>query len=379
MLAILIIGSLCFLSIMWPKSRILFNLILVYMWLFYAFNTYSGDYKNYEQVYQLVSQGKQLTHFEPLYTFFMIICSKLGLSFSGFRVVLATLYIFVLRKVVNKYTSFCSLAVALFMFFPFMWAASVLRAGIAGLFVMWAFQYLSLGNRTDYKKYLFWMIIAVLFHTSSLIFFVFLFTQISYKKNIVYLGFIASIAIALLYKYGVIYSIALKFTNKKKILQWLNSTESLLNTKGIVVEMMVLILFVFVSKTAVSCFYRQDIRGNEGHPLSELLRFSYNVYRCNSLMIVLVPLMILSDVWLRLVWEIFPLTAFSCINSCFKVEQVPENSGTIRIKTAMSISCLVFVVFEVLVFVYSGLPYRGTENDGMRMFFNNSFFSMFPF
>ena len=47
MVAISLIVFLGILSILKPKSKAIFNLILLYMWIFYAFNTYSGDYISY--------------------------------------------------------------------------------------------------------------------------------------------------------------------------------------------------------------------------------------------------------------------------------------------------------------------------------------------
>lgn len=87
------------LSILKPKSKAIFNLILLYMWIFYAFNTYSGDYISYEYVYSLIqSDLAWFVHFEPLFSLMMTVCIMLGLPFTGFQIVLATFYMVMVKK-----------------------------------------------------------------------------------------------------------------------------------------------------------------------------------------------------------------------------------------------------------------------------------------
>lgn len=166
------------------KSRTLTYLMLVYMWIFYALNTYSGDYISYKYVYTLIEQGKIWGHFEPGFTLLMWVCIKIGLPFLGFKSILATIYILGLFKTIKTYTKNTAFALAIFMIFPFMYFASVLRAGIAGLIIVYAIQFLKRDVKHGDLKYIGYILSATMVHTSSLFFLLFLLIRKGAKKGI---------------------------------------------------------------------------------------------------------------------------------------------------------------------------------------------------
>lgn len=79
----------------------------------------------------------------------------------------------------------------------------------------------------------------------------------------------------------------------------------------------------------------------------------------------------ISDVWIRMLWEIFPLTIFTSVN----LSGVLKEKRTVR-RGTMPLVLLVLVAVEIMIVIYTNLPYRGTEIDVVMMFYNNSILGM---
>ena len=372
MVAISLIVFLGILSILKPKSKAIFNLILLYMWIFYAFNTYSGDYISYEYVYSLIqSDLAWVVHFEPLFSLMMTVCIMLGLPFTGFQIVLATFYMVMVKKNIEYYTDYLAVTASLFMLFPFMWAASVLRAGVAGLIVIWGFKYLLSEEKNAVAKYVAWVVVATMFHTSSIFFIVFVFARRNKPQNLFIVTCLTSLIVGAAYRTGLIYWIFSQLTSNYKVLQWLNVKQSAMNLKGIVAEFIVLLCVIFVSRMVYKQWLLVNREENIVGVKDTRIEFAQLVYKCNELILVLTPLFLISDVWIRMLWEIFPLTIFTSVN----LSGVLKEKRTVR-RGTMPLVLLVLVAVEIMIVIYTNLPYRGTEIDVVMMFYNNSILGM---
>ena len=378
MVAILIIVFLGILSLLKPKSNAIFNLILIYMWIFYAFNTYSGDYISYEYVYSLIQDDLSwFGHFEPLFSLMMTLCIMFGLPFAGFQIILATFYVIMVKKNIQYYTDYWAVTASMFMLFPFMWAASVLRAGVAGTIVIWGFKYLFAEEKNAVAKYVVWIIVATMFHTSSIFFLVFIFARKNKTNSLFVTTCLAGAIVGVAYRLGVIYWIFSQFTSNYKVLQWLNISQSTMSLKGIAAELIMLLCVIFVSSMAYKQYWYVNMDQTSPCANEKRMEFAQMVYRCNGLMLILIPLFMISDVWIRMPWEVFPLTIFATINLSGSLK---ESNQFRRIAGCASVP-LVFgglLVVEIMIVIYTNLPYIGTEIDTVMMFYNNSVFGLIP-
>jgi len=372
MIAIGIMGISFLMGMFNRKSKMVAVIISLYMWVFYSFNTYSGDSAAYEYVYQLISEGYVFGHFEIGFTILMLMCSKIGLSFSGFRFVLGTIYIVALNKVIKKYTDNIAIVLALFMIFPFMYFTSVLRAGIAGLIVVNSVQHLSVKGKKGIFMYAIGILFAMLFHTSSMFFFVLVLARKKISQRTVIKIIVVTTIVSFLFRNAVFYKVFSIFTQNAKILQWLNgdgTASSALNITGIVAEISLLIMILFIVSRANKLERQCGVEGKRMKQC-ELIK------SCNFYLLTLIPFMIISDVWMRMVWE------FLLIDICMfanVIEDLHEKSFLNRNKFAISYFGLVVIMLEIIIFLYMDRPYWGTDNMAVNMFYNNRLLGMLPF
>ncbi len=379
-MAFIIMVILCILGIVMPKSRGVSILILFYMWIFYGFSTYSGDFISYQYVYDSMKNGLLLFHFEPAFSLMMLFCSKLGLSFIGFKVVLSSVFIFMLAGIVKKYTNYTAFALAMFLIFPFSYFASVLRAGIAGLIIVYGVGYLIPDSSKKNKvKYLLCVFAAVLFHASSLFFLVFLLSgkEVNIKKILGILLVMSGVVIA--YYFGVFYYIVSFFTNSDKILSWLTyeSANNLLNWKGVLSQIFVLMGFIW-------CIWKSKNISNHVLKISgqteadeNKIRLHQTVFNCNVWMCLLIPFFFITAVWMRFLWE------FSLINICVCANTIE----TVRVyskkplgrKLVVPVVGIILLFGQILLLYYTNMPYKGTADSVSYMFKNNLIFERFLF
>ena len=372
MMAICFAMFLILCGLFYKKSKIVELLLLIFMWCFYALNTYSGDYISYEYVYSIIGSGSKWIYFEPGFTFIMLLCKTIGLSFTGFRIVLATFFTLFLDKTIRRYTNNVAFVLAIYMIFPFMYFASVLRGGIAGLIIVYSIYYLQTDETKGVVKYIIGVLIAMLFHTSSIFFLVFILSRGEVKKNIIITATFISMVIAILFSNSFLYRFMSLFTSNVKVLQWLNgkgNATSSLNLTGKLMQVIVLFSIIFI--TDWGCRIEKKICAN-----NDISKMSSIVHKTNVYLLILVPMMMISDVWIRLVWEVLLL------NICFYanvVDVMCRNSPDSKTTCSVSLFGISTVVISLLLLIYVDKPYWGTRNTALEMFYNNLLFKLLPF
>ena len=165
------------LGLHYPKSKAITLIMLIFMWITYGLNTDGGDFAQYKFLYENLVYANLLSHHEPGYTLVSFICLKFGFTYQLFRCVLATIYLGILYSAVKYYTTFTAYVFSLLMIFPFLLFVSVLRAGISTVIILYASRYLVSEKKKSGIKYIALVVIATIFHYSSIFFLVFLFAK----------------------------------------------------------------------------------------------------------------------------------------------------------------------------------------------------------
>ncbi|MEH2945008.1 EpsG family protein [Lachnospiraceae bacterium KK002] len=379
-MAFLIMVILCILGIVMPKSRGASILILLYMWIFYGFSTYSGDYISYQYVYDSMKNGLLLFHFEPAFSLLMLFCSKLGLSFTGFKIVLSSIFIAMLAGIVKKYTNYTAFVLAMFLIFPFSYFASVLRAGIAGLIIVYGIDYLVPCSQKENKgKYLLCVLAAMLFHTSSLFFLVFLLAgkEVNIKRILSILIVMSGVVIA--YYFGFFYYIISFFTNSEKILSWLTyeSANNLLNWKGVLSQIFVLMGIVWCIRKSKNISNHVLKVSGQPETCENKVRLHQTVFNCNVWMCLLIPFFFITSVWMRFLWEFSLINICVCANT-IEIVRVYSKKPSGR-KLVVPVVGIILFFGQILLLYYTNMPYRGTTDSVWLMFKNNLIFERFLF
>lgn len=363
-----------------PRSKKVAKTIILFMILIYGLNTYSGDYLAYQGVYNNIS-FYGLTHYEFLFSLLMMICSKLGLTFIQFRMVLGVIYSVLCYKNFNTYTKYIALALALSMIFPFTYYVSVLRAGIAAMIMIYGIRFLNPETKKGVVKFIVLIIICSLFHYSSIFFLLLIIARrgVNYK----YLFYILLGTCVVAYGFNnleLLTGIIGHFTDRAKTLQWFSNSANInLNWKGILIQVLIVLMNILINRMAKKQIDKNSfLLSNVYISTQQYLTGDIAFYRWFSeisnnaayLMIVFIPFMFVNDVAMRFAWAILSITICSCLNSVYLSDLLRREVYGSR-RGVVTLMQLVIIAFVVSVAIYTNLPYMGTENSSVRLFYNN--------
>lgn len=376
---ILILCALCA-----PKSKTVTWMILMFMWIIYALNTWNTDYIAYQNGYENLISLNLYTHYEPGYTLLSLLCLKLGLPFYGFRMVLATIYVGLTYAAVRFYTRQTAIALALLMVFPFLSFVSGARAGIASAIVVYSLRYLISDQRKSTIKYIIGIMSATLFHYSSIFFFLFIFAKkakfvpgklFKSKKMLALIPCILVVSFCINYSDITIKILSL-ITTREKTLQWFSfeTTSGRPNLMGFTMEMIVLFSSLYVAglakrKLSIRTSSDQFINAD----LKRKTRIASLAYNISVILLLLIPFLAINSTYLRLIYEIIPLIICSCVNAIGFVKMSLKGRNSKRLMlTKIGVTTLLWVIFLIVQLDY-GL-HRGTNISVLNMFSDNLLF-----
>ena len=360
-----------------PQSKNIAKAIVLFMILLYGLNTYSGDFLTYQGVYNNIS-FYGLTHYEFLFSLLMMMCSKIGLTFIQFRMVLGIIYSILCYKNFSRYTKYTALALALSLIFPFTYYVSVLRAGIAAMIMLYSVRFLDAETRNGVVKFIVMMIVCTLFHYSSIFFLILIIDRKGVNRKYLFYIFLGTCVVAYVFNNLETFSMIVgNFTDRAKTLQWFISTTNLnLNWKGILFQLIIVLANIFINR-----FGKKQIDRDTRFMNREFLYCSdrnlkfyqwFAGLSCNAsyLIVVLIPFMFVNDVAMRFLWAVLGITICSCLNAVYISDLIRINMQGKRIGI-VTIMQLVLVAYIIFVAIYANLPYMGTDNSATQLFFNN--------
>lgn len=353
-----------------PDSKKLSYLLLIFMWIIYSFNTYSGDYEAYERVYYNISEYG-IFYYEILFSIIMYVCSKLGLSFILFRAILGALFLAVLNKAIASFTSYKAFTLAMFMICPFLYYVSVLRAGISAVFVLWSVHFLYKRTKPEVAKFLLCILIAFLFHYYAIFFLIMLWARKKpSNKHVLYILGGLSIILFIVRNNSFIYNILNIFTQREKTLLWFTNAANFdLNWKGVAIQILIVVINIIIIRGVKQKNSRYTSINKEEYMQYKnwLIDFTYNT---NRLLIILIPFMFVNDIMMRYVWAILALNVSICANYISNFYKLcPEKKRLFGRKVPLT--KIVVVLWITSLCYYINMPYIGTENSAMHLFFNN--------
>lgn len=215
---LLVIGG-----VLWPKSKVIFHVIILYIYILITFNTISPDYAVNKWMYEDIFH-KVWTNFEPGSVAVAKVCNMLGLSFVGYRGVVAFISLFILSCAIKKITKKRALAATIALIYPCVTFASGLRSAIAFSICIFSFTFLT-GDKKSLKKFFVANVIATLFHYSA----AFNFIYLLWEKRITFRKFLGIISLELvgliLLRANFLYAIMYSFFPSLKLLEWIKMGE----------------------------------------------------------------------------------------------------------------------------------------------------------
>jgi len=165
MLYILAIAIFCA-GIVLSKEKFQSNIMLVFLWILFAFSYGNADYnihlRKYTQYQFLNSQT------EWLYNQLMVFFNRLGLSYRGFLIIVSAFILLVLFSFTKKHTKNSAWVLAMYMLYPFCMDVTMVRYTLAISVVYIGLGFLFEGKKRWLLKYCCCILIASMIHLSSI-------------------------------------------------------------------------------------------------------------------------------------------------------------------------------------------------------------------
>lgn len=349
--------SLSLLGILKRKSNILSILIAIIMWIVFGLCTYNGDFGNYSWIYQNIQNPAYWTEFDFLYTVFMYICSRLGMSFIQFRMTFGAVYITLLYYTIGKYTENRAEVLGLYMLFPYSYFVSVVRSGFAAVLIVLAYYEIT-GGRNNKVKFWTLIIVASLFHYTSIFFAVYYFLRRKELKRISVILVIGLVTIVfIIYHSGLIYTVASWFTSSYRTLKWFMPRPSDQKIRWVLYLIIIDLMLIFLAH-----FSRKEnhVAGSKERNINI---YAEDVFYINITMLIFIPTFFLSNATGRFMWQILLLN----IISWAKDDECRLTTCRFTINKKM----ILLIAFLLLFAFYANRPYMGTVNDAKLLFQNN--------
>lgn len=175
MLAFLLSLLLSVTTFFYKKSKILFVIIFVFMWVLFGFNYSNADFPMYQNLYNIPLSEFTFLKSEGGYSLLMYLGKLLGLSFQQFFIVLSGIILLLVFRFFYIFSSFPALAALCFFCFLFPLQYVILRNFLAFAIVLQGFILVLKNNQHSAIKFIFLVILAATIHISSLFYLVFLF------------------------------------------------------------------------------------------------------------------------------------------------------------------------------------------------------------
>lgn len=192
-----------------PKSKIISLGGFVLLWILWGWNSWNGDYESYEEIYYSIgSYGLDVSTFEKGYKFFNSIIFGLGFEYQSFMIIYSFIILTIIYFFVRQSTY--SALFTLFYFIIFIMSYVFLRNYFADALFL-HFVLLSYNLKNSKKRNVIISIllftIAFFFHSTALLFFVFLLVYFEKLNTKRLLFLILALVILLFSSVGVFLSI----------------------------------------------------------------------------------------------------------------------------------------------------------------------------
>ena len=371
-------------SIVKPNSKIVFFFIIMLMWEMIAFSTGAPDYSTYEWIYNDLYTGHLLNAFEPGFTLIMIVCKALHLSYRGFRIVVATLFsLFICNAYMfESRRGYPAIAAMLFLVAPFPWHISGIRFGLANAIYIYAVTcFVDINEKKERNKFLFFIISAILVHYSIILLTIIFFIYRKRQKDILAISLFVAVIGFLVIRYSDLLLLAVGlFTNRDKVLQWLNFSIDAAghpNLKGFIIEIILLlgnIGFTYIGRKKLYAYLEHN-DGNE-----RIKKFADIVFKMNLQSICYIPFLSINDTYMRLLYIIHSINVllygivFAQMLLRGNTWKAEGRFGMLRRGRSASVYALATFMWTAVIAIYQTWPYLGTELSIIRIINQNILF-----
>lgn len=225
---IIITGLLCFLSLLKPRSKCLYVIIMLFLWLCMA-----GTYGNADEGIYMSRYNQPdlwVSNTELLYGLIMSFFRKIGCSYEVYKSIITLIQLLLISSTIKRYSKYPNLVLVLYFWFPFLLDVAQMRNALATAIMIFGIQFLINdieSNSCKEKitkneiKYIICIIVAALIHTATAGWILLLFAK-KWKMKAVMLFTVMFNIVALFFNSNWLLSVLTKINVKSRITAYLS-------------------------------------------------------------------------------------------------------------------------------------------------------------
>lgn len=341
------------LGFIYRKSKILFAVQMIWMWILTGFNTMGIDFKTNESIYNYSTN--KITFGDGFANVLSFIMKQHDVTFITYNVITTFVAYLILYIIIRKKTSCGAMVASFMMLYPFPDFVIQKRFFLAMVIVFVAIQYSDFRKKKNIILYIILVIIAFQFHSSTLFYILpLLFFLIPDKYKTKILVLLSAIAVIMVkYIPNIVKKIGMFSSGKIELyFNELAKESSLYKFAFWIIFQLICISFVWYAK-------KKNIFKE-----SETINLKFEkTYNMNIELLCLLPLYAFDPVFTRLYRPVL-IDNFILCSLCLKDSSVQKIKNIKLFLLQLCISILCFVIFYIIT--GSGFQYMI-----MPMFENN--------
>lgn len=207
-----------------PSELIAFILVVA-IWILFALNTDNVDYYNYARAYDHILDSSTSDYFEVGFFLIMRLSKLLGLSYQWFLIAVATLSLLLMSKSISYFSNNQAFVWLVYMIYPFFFDVVQYRSCFSFAICFYFLRYIVCDDKdVNIKKFIIGILLASIFHSSSIIYVCFLLIRIKNLKRMITLTVFVNVVLIVIFSSISKASSVLSVLHLEKYIRYLDST-----------------------------------------------------------------------------------------------------------------------------------------------------------
>ena len=269
------------------------------MLILFSGNTASADYEIYKREYNLIGNCFNDSSFEIGYKILCKMGNILDLNYNTFLIIYFSIGIVLIISTVVKFTNNFAFVTCLYAIYPFLYDVVQVRNFMAMSIIIYSIRYLIGDKKNDIYKYVLGVVIAMTFHSISIIYILFIFIKKIDNKRKLFKNVIVYSVIFLLLKPLIIKLLIILFP-KKAVLYYMSEGTRLDLITGYVIYVILNFLLVKYSYDKVNLLKYNDNYLSNKDRYDKYIKFSDLALKINIILIGSIILVMININFLRI-------------------------------------------------------------------------------
>lgn len=336
------------------KSRLYSTFAVIFIGIMVYLGENVADMNNYIIIYDLIKSGNSTDGIGIGWILLNRLSILCGFNYLQCKTIISVVFMFLFILLIRYYTrgkEYEPLIVSLFLIFPAFLDFIQIRFFIAEIIVLYAVKFLLNEKKWNSIKYIIAVLIASLFHSSAIIYLIFLLNKFINKNKEIYLIIISAFTIICSLNVDKIIYLLSSIIKSERLLNRYFYNATAAGMKDILLNVFVILLFYYISKKILDKINNMDFADNEK---------SFFIF-FNKINLLIAPILILSLVDIsffrvqRILWILMYIALIKLLNYGIKYISI------CKIKVPVKALAILIAIFGNLFYISITMPWVMTD------------------